>query len=166
VVSNSVLEHIPHLDVVLDEVARVIQPGGRFIFCVPNHRFPELLLGTQVFRQVGLKGASRWYSNLFQRISRHKHTDSFDVWKERMDRNGFTIEQHWDYFPSRALHQMEVGHAMGLPALISKKITGRWILFQSKASLYLPWRITRDVFHNPISAEGVYSFYITRRNLP
>src|SRR5512133_2408134 len=31
VVSNSVLEHIPHLDVVLEEVARVIRPGGLFV---------------------------------------------------------------------------------------------------------------------------------------
>lgn len=163
VVSNSVLEHIPHLDTVLDEVARVIQPGGRFIFCVPNHRFPQYLLGAQIFLRMGLKGLADWYTRLFQRISRHKHTDSFEVWKERMDRVGFTIEQHWDYFPPKALHRMEVGHAFGLPALIVKKMTGRWILSQNKANLWLPWQIAKDVFHNPIAPDGVYSFYITRR---
>jgi SAM-dependent methyltransferase len=164
VVSNSVLEHIPHLDAVLDEVARIIRPGGRFIFCVPNHRFPKYLLGTQTFNRLGLKGAADWYSRFFNRISRHQHTDSFTVWKERMDRTGFTIEKHWVFFPADALHRMEVGHAFGLPALISKKITGRWILSPDRASLWLPWRITRGVFHNPFSPEGVYSFYITRRN--
>jgi len=163
VVSNSVLEHIPHLDVVLDEVARVIQPGGRFIFCVPNHRFPKLLLGTQTFSKIGMKGVADWYSRFFNRISRHQHCDSYHTWKERMDRVGFKIEKHWDYFPAQALHRMEVGHAFGLPALFSKKVTGRWVLLRNQANLWLPWRVTRSVFLNPFSQDGVYSFYITRR---
>ncbi len=163
VVSNSVLEHIPHLDVVLVEVARVIRPGGRFVFCVPNHRFPRYLLGTQTFQRLGLTGAADWYGRFFNRISRHKHTDSFEVWQERMDRSGFTIEDHWDYFPAEALHRMEVGHALGVPALVSKKLTGRWVLAPSKASLWLPWQIAKGVFFNPVSTEGVYSFYVTRR---
>lgn len=164
VVSNSVLEHIPHIDAVLEEIARVTSPGGRFVFCVPNHRFPASLLGAQAFRGLRLKGAADWYTTFFQRISRHKHCDPFEVWKERMDRFGFTIEQHWDYFPANALHRMEVGHAFGVPALVSKKITGRWVLARGRANLWLPYRITRDVFRDPMSPEGVYSFYITRRN--
>ncbi len=162
-VSNSVLEHIPHVEDVLTELARVVRPGGRFVFCVPNHRFPQLLLGTQTFQSLGMQGAAGWYSRFFNRISRHKHTDSFDVWQERLDRVGFEIEKHWDYFPAYALHQMEVGHALGVPSLVTKKLTGRWILGGSRASLWLPWQITRHVFLNPISDEGVYSFYITRR---
>lgn len=163
-VSNSVLEHIPHVDAVLDEVARVVRPGGRFVFCVPNHRFPQLLLGTQTFQSLGLKGAADWYSRFFNRISRHKHCDSYEVWKARMDRIGFSIEEHWDYFPANALHRMEVGHAFGLPALVSKKLTGRWVLARGRANLFVPFQIAKDVFTNPVSPEGVYSFYITRKN--
>ena len=162
-VSNSVLEHIPHVDEVLVETARVVRPGGRFVFCVPNHRFPKLLLGTQTFQKIGLKGAANWYTNFFQRISRHKHCDSYEVWKARLDRVGFEIEQHWDYFPAKALHRMEAGHAFGLPNLVSKKLTGRWVLVPGRATLWLPYQITHEVFENPISPEGVYSFYITRR---
>ena len=52
-VSTSVLEHIPHIEEVLDEVGRVVASGGRFVFCVPNHRFSDLLLGVQFFRRLG-----------------------------------------------------------------------------------------------------------------
>ena len=45
-ISNSVLEHIPHLDAVLLETARVLKPGAPFVFCVPNHQFlPNLSVG-------------------------------------------------------------------------------------------------------------------------
>jgi SAM-dependent methyltransferase len=162
-VSNSVLEHIPHVDEVVGEIARVVKPGGRFVFCVPNHRFSQLLLGTKTFNTVGLKGAAGWYSRLFNRISRHQHCDSFEVWSERLNRAGFEVERHWDYFPPYALHRMEVGHALGLPALFFRKLTGKWVLAQNKANLAIPYQIARSVFNNPISDEGVYSFYITRR---
>lgn len=163
VVSNSVLEHIPHVDAVVKEIARVTRPGGRFVFCVPNHRFPQLLLGTQTFQGLGLKGAADWYTTLFQRISRHKHCDSREVWQKRLEAAGFEIEQHWDYFNAKALHRMEVGHAIGLPNLVSKKLIGRWVPVRNQTVLWLPYQITREVFRNPISDEGVYSFYITRR---
>jgi SAM-dependent methyltransferase len=38
-ISNSVLEHIPHVDEVLAETARVLRPGAPFYFCVPNPRY-------------------------------------------------------------------------------------------------------------------------------
>jgi SAM-dependent methyltransferase len=163
VVSNSVLEHIPHVDEVVQEIGRVLRLGGRFVFCVPNHRFPDLLLGTQTFQGLRLKGAAGWYSNLFQRISRHQHCDSYPVWQVRLAKAGFEIEKHWDYFPARDLHRMEVGHALGLPNLVSKKLTGRWVPLRSRVGLVVPWLITRRVFRDPISNEGVYSFYITKK---
>jgi len=162
-VSNSVLEHIPHVDAVVGEVGRILQPGGRFVFCVPNHRFPELLLGKSFFNSIGLKGAAAWYSRFFNRISRHQHCDSREVWEARLEQAGFAIERHWDYFPADALHRMEVGHALGLPALFWKKIAGRWLLAPTRANLLLAHRIAAPVFHNPVSSQGVYSFYITRK---
>ncbi len=164
VVSNSVLEHIPHVDSVIAEIARVIQPGGRFVFCVPNHRFPQEFLGSALFQKLGMRGAADWYTRLFQRISRHQHCDSYEVWQKRLAEHGFVIDSHWDYFAPSELHKMEVGHALGLPALVCKKIAGRWVLARSEANLYLAYRITRPVFRNPLHASGVYSFYIARRN--
>jgi SAM-dependent methyltransferase len=163
-VSNSVLEHIPPIDSVLKEVGRVLRPGGLFVFCVPNQRFTENLLGTHIFKKLGMVSASQAYSRLFNRISRHAHTDGLEVWKRRLEQVGFTIEKSWDYFPPPALHVLEVGHLMGLPALAAKKLTGQWIISKSKTSLWLPWLITRRHVTHPISDQGAYSFYIARRN--
>ena len=44
VFSNSVLEHLPHLDAVLEAVARVLRPGGRLIFTIPTEAFSRWLV--------------------------------------------------------------------------------------------------------------------------
>jgi SAM-dependent methyltransferase len=45
VFSNSVLEHIPNLDDVLQEVSRVLKPGGLFLLTVPGENFHQCLKG-------------------------------------------------------------------------------------------------------------------------
>ena len=164
VVSNSVLEHIPHIEQVLAEIARVVRPSGLFVFCVPNDRFTVELQGATILRNIGLKGASQSYSRLFNRISRHAHTDPHDVWEKRLTKSGFEIEKCWDYFPPKSLHVLEMGHFLGFPALLTRKLTGNWILVKNNANLWLPWLITHNHVINPVSEQGVYSFYITRRN--
>lgn len=162
-VSTSVLEHIPHIQSVLDEVGRVVRPGGTFAFCVPNHRFTDRLFGVQFFRKLGLNSMAERYGRFFNRIARHKNLDSPEVWGERLTRSGFEIVQHWDYFPEDSLHRLEFGHMFSLPALVSKKLTGRWILSRSKGNLWPTYLITRPAFRNPCSPEGVCTFYVTRR---
>ena len=162
-ISNSVLEHILPVDDVLKEVARVLYQGGLFVFCVPNQRFTENLLGAGIFKQLRLEGASLAYRRFFNKISRHAHTDGQPVWKARLDKAGFTVEKCWDYFTPQALHVLEAGHFWGLPSLVARKMTGHLILNKSKANIGLPWAITSQHVVQPISDEGAYSFYITRR---
>ncbi|MBL6966443.1 MAG: class I SAM-dependent methyltransferase, partial [Anaerolineales bacterium] len=86
--SNSVLEHIPHLDEVLAETARVLQPGAPFILCVPNHNFlPTLSLGRFLDR-IGLRRFGDAYRAFFNRISRHHHCDAPEVWQARLEKAG------------------------------------------------------------------------------
>lgn len=162
VTSTSVLEHIADLPPVMLEVARVLKPGGRFIFCVPNHRFPQLLWGRQFFDKAGMKRWGEGYSQFFNRISRHAHTDSAGVWQVRLEEAGFDLLETWDYFPPEALHILEWGHPLGLPALIFKKVLGRWVLIQTRWNLAMPWKLTRKFMDDPKSPVGVYSFFIAQ----
>lgn len=163
-VSNSVLEHIPHLDDVLAETARVLQPGAPFIFCVPNHNFlPTLSIG-RALDQVGLRRLGEAYRTFFNRISRHHHCDPPEVWEARLGKAGFQIERWWHYFSPGALRTLEWGHYWGLPSWVSKLLTGRWIISQSRWNLALTNRLVRRYYDEaPECEEGAYSFYITRR---
>jgi SAM-dependent methyltransferase len=164
VISNSVLEHIPHVDEVVAEAARVLKPGGRFIFCVPNQRFTENLSISRFLERVKLKGAAAAYRRWFNRISRHRHCDSQEHWKERLAANGFVVDQAWDYFSPQALGVLEWGHYFGLPALISKKLTGRWVLAPTRWNLGWLARTLQPYYSEArVQPQGSYTFYVTHK---
>lgn len=164
VVSNSVLEHIPHIDAVLAETARILQPGAPFIFCVPNHRFLSTLSigrGLDRFRLSALADAYRVF---FNRISRHQHCDDPRTWQSRLQRAGFRLEKWWHYFSPRALRTLEWGHYLGLPSLLAKKLTGHWILVPRPWNLSLTRRWVEPHYREPLAADdGTYTFFIARR---
>ena len=163
VTSTSVLEHIHDLDPVMAEIARILKSGGKFVFCVPNDRFPQLLWGRQALEKFGLQRVGAAYGRFFNRIARHAHTDSPAVWQERLEKAGLELEQTWDYFPPKALHILEWGHPLGIPAWITKKLFGRWVLIQKRWNLIVPWTLTRKYMDDPRSEEGVCSFFIARK---
>lgn len=165
VISNSVLEHIPMLDDVIDEVARVLKPQGRFIFCVPNDKLLRNLSVSNFLDKSKLHGAANAYRSFFNTISRHKHADSYEVWERRLRDHHFTIEKWWHYFSPEDVQTLEWGHYWGLHSLFNKKIFGKWVLFPSHANLFIPERSLRKKYdQNPVHPEGSYTFYITRKD--
>ncbi|HEY56997.1 MAG TPA: class I SAM-dependent methyltransferase [Anaerolineae bacterium] len=162
-VSNSVLEHIPHLDAVLRDLARVLRPGAPFVFSVPNHNFlPNLSVGRALDR-LGLRPLGDAYRAFFNRISRHHHCDPPEVWRQRLARAGFEVVDWWHYFSPAALRALEWGHYFGLPGLVVKKLTGRWILAPTHRNLAWLARRLRPLYENPRHPQGAYTFYIARR---
>ncbi len=163
-VSNSVLEHIPELDPVLAEVARVLKPGAPFIFCVPNQNFLPNLSFARLMDKVGLHGMARAYRNFFIRISRHHHCDDPETWRVRLEKAGFEIENWWHYFSPQALSVLEWGHYFGLPSLVSHFLFRKWILAPVPWNLALTRQICQPYYDEPKQVpDGSYSFYITRR---
>ncbi len=163
-ISNSVLEHIPDLNSVLAEMGRVLKPGAPFVFCVPNHNFLKNLSVPAFLDRARLHAPAEAYRQFFNRISRHHHCDSPEVWDERLGRAGFSIERYWHYFSPQALHTLEWGHYFGLPSLVANKLFGRWILAPARWNLALTSAIVSSAYQEDRrQPQGSYSFYITRR---
>ncbi|MCS6908335.1 MAG: class I SAM-dependent methyltransferase [Anaerolineales bacterium] len=164
-VSNSVLEHILRVDEVLLEINRVLQEGAPFYFCVPNHQFLASLSLGKFFDRVGLHPLGDVYRAFFNRISRHYHCDPPEVWQGRLERSGFELLEWWHYFPPSALAVVEWGHYFGLPSLIVKWLSGRWILIPTAWNLSLPkWIVKRHYQAHPRTPKGVYTFYVARKS--
>jgi len=78
-ISNSVLEHIPNVQLVLNDIGRVMAPGGMFYFAVPNQHFRTDLWGMQVLNALGLHSLATRYERFFNRIARHVNLDPPEV---------------------------------------------------------------------------------------
>lgn len=153
--SNSVLEHIPQIDAVLKETARVLKPGAPFYFCVPNHNHFNNLSLSKVFGKP--------YVEWFRYISRTKHADSPEVWQARLERAGFVLEKWWHYFSPASLHVLEWGHYFGAPSVVARALTGRWIISRTKWNLGLTEKFLRKYASTEHIENGTYTFFIARK---
>ena len=162
-ISNSVLEHIPDIQPVLNETGRVLQMGGRFLITMPNHRFTERLWGAQFFERLKLPGMADRYRKGFNFISRHQHTESAEWWCERLAEAGLAVERWQYYFSEKALHALEIGHAQGLPSAALHALTGQWILAPTETNLALTERWLRPFYNEEAPADGTYVVILARK---
>lgn len=161
--SNSVLEHIEHLDDVLADTARVLKPGAPFIFCCPNAEYYNKLSLPAFLRKLGLKKLAKAYADWFMKMSRTINADMPDVWEARLEKAGFTLERWWHYFPKESLHMLEWGHYFGAPTLLAKKLLGRWLFAPTRWNLWLTERIVRPYTATEPHPQGTYTFFIARK---
>jgi len=153
--SNSVLEHIPHIDAVLAETARVLKADAPFYFCVPNPRYFSSLSLTRLL--------GRGYEEWFRRISRVQHADEPEAWRTRLERAGFELTRWWHYFSPAAMRVLEWGHYFGLPSLVARMLTGKWILAPMKWNLQPVEKfLARYASPEPV-ADGAFTFYLARK---
>jgi SAM-dependent methyltransferase len=153
--SNSVLEHIPHIDAVLADTARVLKPNAPFYFCVPNTRYLSELSLSRVL--------GRGYTEWFRRISRVHHADEPDVWEQRLEKAGFKLERCWHYFSPAAMRVLEWGHYFGLPSVVARVLTGRWIIARTKWNLAPTQAFVRKYSSVAPVENGTFTFYIARK---
>lgn len=162
-ISNSVLEHVDGIQPVLNEVARILKPGGVFYFTVPNEKFRTNLWGMKLLQKLGLKRLAGWYSRFFNKISRHINLDPPEIWLERLQKAGFGQVDYVHYYSDTNLHSLERGHLAGLPNLLWKKLFGRWVLVPSRRNPFIPFQKTVKLVQNPLDEQGCCTFYIAKR---
>lgn len=163
-VSNSVLEHIPHLEYVIREASRVLKPGAHFYFCVPNHRFNASLSLSRWLSNMGFPKLAAGYQHFYDRLARHIHLDSPGVWQNRLEEHGFEMVASLDYFSPQALRVLEWGHLFGIPSLLIRKITGRWILMKKEWNFVLIRPILQRYYDEGYPhPDGVCTFFVARK---
>jgi len=163
-ISNSVLEHIPHVEGVLAETRRVLKPGAPFLFCVPNPSYLSELSIPAILHKIGLSGVGEHYRDWFRRMSRVHHAEPPEVWRGWLEAAGFRLEKCWHYFSPRSMRVLEWGHYFGAPTLLPHALTGRWILFPTRWNLALTQRYVQPFSRAVEDPHGTFTFYVARKN--
>jgi SAM-dependent methyltransferase len=102
VLSNSVLEHIDHLEPVLAEVGRLLRPNGEFVFTVPGPDFHACLRGPL------LPGASRdaYIRQIDNRLAHRRYWDLTE-WGSALAVNGMSVMSAVSYFDAAQVRRWE-----------------------------------------------------------
>jgi len=102
VLSNSVLEHIDHIEPVLAEVGRLLRPNGELVFTVPGSDFHDCLRGPL------LPGASRevYLRRLDDRLAHRRYWDLSD-WEAALMVNDMRIVSAGSYLDAAEVRRWE-----------------------------------------------------------
>ncbi len=167
VVSNCVLEHIPPLQATLREISRVLAHDGRLVITVPSDRFASSLFWPRALVAAGLPEFGTAYGDWFNGISKHYHTYDRQGWTARLADAGLEVIRWSAYLLPEAMGAFDLSHYYGAPTLLTKRLTGRWILWPGKWR-YFPWEraIERQLVQwcSQVGVDGgAYFFFVARK---
>lgn len=102
VFSNSVLEHIGDLEPVIGEVARVLRPGGRFIFTVPAAGFHDCLSGPL----LPWTDRKRYLEDIDRRCAHRRYWGETE-WRNCLERYGMDLSRSVAYLAASEAQRWE-----------------------------------------------------------
>ena len=103
VVANGVLCAIPGgVERSLDEVARVLRPGGVFTATVPTDRFLQTLFWPRTLSRISRSIEARYLAHLDRRLDHLNPYLSVEEWRERWRSSGVTVDRVEGFFSDRA----------------------------------------------------------------
>lgn len=140
VISNCVLEHVPDLNLVLNEISRVLKPGGLFITTVATKNWEEYLLGNIFFGDL--------YKKWMRRKQQHFNLLRDEVWTDVFTKRRFTIEEKTGYLNKKAVQLIDLFHYLSLSSLLTYRLFDRWVIWKNKFKI-----IPLDWFINLLSSE-------------
>lgn len=161
VVSNSVLEHIPDVEMTVREIARVLKPGGEFAMTTPSEYYPMFLLGASLPKRFGADKLGQLYGNFFNKISSHAHVDTPQVWTRRFARYDLEVVEHTYYFSESAHRAFDMAHYIGIPNLVTKRVRGEWVIHPLQTRPLEYWY--RRYYDEELPEKGAYQFFRVRK---
>jgi len=103
VFSNSVIEHIDDLDPVLNEIARVLKPDGRFVATVPVTGLRDGLFVKRKLDSLGLRRAATIYGEAVNAKLHHVNLHDRETWHGRLQTCGLEMIDAVSYLGERAV---------------------------------------------------------------
>lgn len=130
ILSNSVMEHIPDIDKVLQEAHRLLSAKGRLYLTLPTTRFDQYTLFHQLIKKFRLSRLSQRYSQFFNQFWAHYHYYEPSDWIARFERLGFQVIICQEYGSKRTCLLNAMLTPLSIIPFIAKKVTNRWFVWE------------------------------------
>jgi len=103
VFSNSSLEHMDGIAMVLREVERLLRHGGALVFTVPTEELSSLLFGTTFTQRFGLRRSAKWYAARKNAAKYHTNLHGSDWWQRELGLVGLQVKSVIGYLGPSAV---------------------------------------------------------------
>lgn len=115
VFSNSVIEHIPKVEMVISEVSRILKKGGDFMFTVPNDNLRKNLFFTKIFTFFRLGSVGKKYSDMINNQLDHFNLYSNKRWEKVLKKRGLKVKYIANYLNPEQTMAWDFGRVILYP---------------------------------------------------
>jgi SAM-dependent methyltransferase len=110
------MEHVPPMPQMLQEIRRVLKPGGQLITTLPSGYFSEYLYLSTVLRRAGLRLLADQYSRFIPRLMTMVHLYHPARWEQLLADAGLELIEARHFLPRAATQLFDrlliVGNAL------------------------------------------------------
>jgi len=164
IISNSSLEHMDNLDNVLFEANRVLKAGGKFIFLVAHAKTEDFYIDKIILKKLGLSSLARKTIKLRNKILNHRNLLDLKVWKNKLDKAGFSMEEDYYVGGGTNFGVVEFFQPTAVLSAITKRIFGRWVLPPREPVIYFVDRFLSKYLADKPTKTGPSLLIIARKN--
>jgi ubiquinone/menaquinone biosynthesis C-methylase UbiE len=165
VFSNCVLEHVDNLDTALDEIRRVLKPGGTLLTTVPTPRW-ESEGPLPILRRFGLDGLCERMNVVLRKKWHHVTMEEQEQWRARLARAGMTLRVWEPYMVPRAYAAFARYLPASMSSLVARRVVGRRLVSKTLRRAVAPLLAAR--LREPYLAEdsvGACAMYLAVRTV-
>lgn len=138
-IANCSLEHVPRIDLAMQNIFRSLKPGGRVFMFVPNKIWAQHLLSYRFLSAIGATGLATTLQNGIDNFFRHEHLYDDAGWRKVLLDAGFVVEAMDPVLSSATTVAFEALLVPSLAGKLNKTLTTRWTNFPAaRRALSLP----------------------------
>jgi len=165
VLCNSVLEHVEDLDESLAQIYNLMSEEGKLYVTVPSEQYDKHTVIFKLLTWFGWHKLAQKSRKSFNIFWRHIQCYSEERWEEKFSDAGFKIVFIQRYAPKVVCLLCDLCMPLAFPAFITKRLFGRWILFEPLRRAYIKgvYRILRKM-PTQSKEEGALIFFALQKN--
>jgi SAM-dependent methyltransferase len=165
VVSNCVLEHVVEIDRAIDEIGRVLRPGGYFVGTMVTDRLSKNLGTARLLRALRMQRLGDSYAAWHNRLAVHHNMLPLAGWTEKLNHAGLEVVESRYYLSPSATFVFDLLHYFAVPSLVVRKLfKKRWLLWESPRNVAPVARVLRRLYEDDDGITGSDVFVRARKS--
>ncbi len=128
-VANCSLEHVPRIDLALQNIRASLVPGGRIYAFVPNRDWTQALLSSRLLTALGLSGLAETLRDSVDHVFKHHHLHDEAGWRRLFEEADLSVVAVEPVLSPATTVAFELCLVPSLLGWLNKRLTTRWTNF-------------------------------------